>query len=340
MVYLIIFIFFVLSIIILGFKSSKVSSGIFILLNIIFILIATFRSPEMPDYENYYNYFVFGGFERAEIGFITYVENIKHISNNPIFIFGAVATLSVGIKLFVIRKLSPFFWGSILVYLSNIFILHDIIQIRVAVASGILLWSTKYLEERNLKKFLLSVALASLFHISSIVFLPMWLINTTKPQKNIYILIIPISYVLALSGITFGNIASLINLEQVQNLWKMHQSAMEQDIGVNINLFNAVHLIRTIICFYIISNINKIEKYNKLSIVLTKIYAISLVAFNLLSDIPVIAFRVSELLQVVEILLIPTILLIPHYMRINKFVLICYAGCILFINIFYNEFLL
>ena len=340
MIYLFISIFLILSILILGFKSNKVPLGTYIFVNIILILIATFRSPDMPDYENYYNYFTFGGAERFEIGFKTYVESVKHISINPIFIFSAIAALSVSIKLFAIRKLSPLFWGALLVYLSNIFILHDMIQIRAAVASGILLWSTKYLEERNLKYFLLSVALASLFHISSIVFLPLWFVNTTNPQKTIFLLMIPISYVLALNGITFGNIASLINIEQIQNLWNMHQNAMEHDIGVRINLFNAMHIIRLIMCTYIIANLNKIVKYDKKAIILAKIYTISLVAYNLLSDIPVIAFRISELLQVVEILLIPSILLIPYNKLINKLALICYAGCCLFINIYYNEFII
>ncbi|MBR5281517.1 MAG: EpsG family protein [Alistipes sp.] len=319
------------------FATKNVGAGV--LIWCILALIATFRPQDMPDYENYERFFLGSEFARGEIGFKTYVQSLKLFVSKPIVLFGAVAFLSVGIRLFVTRRLSPFFFGSLLLYIAHFFILHDMIQIRVAIAAGIFLWSTKYLEERNGKKFFLTASIAMLFHYSSIVIFPLWFINTIKPQKYLYLSIIPLSYLLTFSGITIGHLAEMIPIASFQALWKMYQMQMENDVGTTINIFNAMQLLRCLVCFYVLWNLPKIAKYSRYAIVWAKIYTISIAAMVLLSDVPVIAFRVSELYQVVEILLLPTILLIPGYRQLGKLLIICFAGCCLVINLFYNQYI-
>lgn len=326
-----------------GYYHHIASKNIIVILVLCFImtLVATFRPSEMPDYENYLDFFRDNnwGKVRYEYGFVQITRLIKKISPNALLCFFSFALISISIKLGAIKKLSPFFWGSVTLYIGGMFILHDMIQMRVAVASGLLLWSTKYLYERNATKFFLIASLALLFHNSSLVIFPLWFLNINKSNKKIYLWMIPVAYALAISGITIGHFANLIPIASFQALWNMYQISMDNGVGVNINLFNIMLLIRCGICTYILFNIDVIAKYIPMAIIWAKIYTISIVALVLLSDVPVIAFRVSELYQIVEVLLIPTLILHPKFRQINKCVVLIFAWCCLFINIFYNQYM-
>ena len=338
MVLYILALFIILSVVLLSKQRWSSNKSFIWVCFCLFIGVTTLRTHNMPDYENYYDYFVSGKFDRAEIGFKFYVETLKHIITNPQILFLAVALLSVGIKWTAIQKLSPCIWGSLLIYLSHFFILHDMIQIRAAIASGLLLWATKFLVEKNAKKFFLTSTIAVLFHNSAFVIFPLWFINTNKAQKNIYMWMIPIAYIIVITGHSFGYLVSHIPIQQIQTLWMMYEQVMARDVGTEINIFNSMHLIRCAMCMFILVNIDKLAKYSPYAIVWTKIYTISFGAFLLLSDIPVIAFRISELLQIVEILLLPTILLLPRYRQLSKYIIIGFAGFCMFINIFYLQY--
>ena len=82
-----------------------------------------------------------------------------------------------------------------------------------------------------------------------------------------------------------------------------------------------------------------IAKKNVYSILYLKIYALSLAALVLLSDIPVLAFRISELFQVIEIVLLPLLVYTFKSKYMGKFVVICIALMISFVNIFYIKLL-
>lgn len=341
MVYIVILLYILFSIFVIFdsklsniFRSNNISS--YIVWGIL-TCIATFRPDGMPDYESYYNFFTIGGSSRFEIGFVSYIEFFKLLSPNPTFLFAMVAMMSIGIKLSIIRKLTNAFWLSLIIYLPGIFILHDMIQIRAAVASGLLLWATKYIYDRDLGKFLITSIIAILFHNSALLILPLWFITCNKSHKLLYILLIPIAYALTIGGITIGHLAELIPIEAIRLSWQMYQISMENDIGTNINIYNSLHILRCIMCLFLLWNIDRISRYSKIAVLWVKIYVLSLALFVLMSDIPVIAFRVSELYQIVEILLIPTIILIPRYRSIGKYIGISFGFCILYINIFYTQ---
>ena len=334
------FLFVVLTIVTLTKQGQRYNTTTYWLLFVLFMCVTTLRTPNLPDYENYYEYFIGNrSFERAEPGFKFYVETLKCLITNPKNLFFAVALLSIGIKWIVIKKLSPFVYCSLLVYLSNFYILHDLIQIRAAIASGLILWSTKYIYEQDWKRFILISTLAVIFHYSALAVYPLWFINSKKGQKYTYISLILIAYVLALAGYRFGHLAMLIPFKSIQTLWLMYENHMSNGIGTEINLFNFAILLRIVFCFYILLNIEKLTHYNPIIIVWTKTYAISIISFVLFSDIPAIAFRISELFQVVEILLIPTILCLITHKQLNRLAIIVYSASYLCINIYYNQFI-
>ena len=319
-------------------QSTRSDTVLLFLFSITLIIIATFRPTEMSDYNNYFMIFRTEKMGRTEIGFTLIVHWVRTWSKEPLLLFGIFAALSIMIKMWAICKMSPFIWTSVMIYISNIFILHDMIQIRCAIASGLLLWAIKYINERKLWKFLIISSLALLFHNSAITIFPLWFLSTKRFQKKTFICLIPLSYVLALSGHLFGNYAQFIEIQSYQHLWKIYHSTIGND---EVNIFNTIQLLRCSICLFILYHINMIAKYNSLIILLVKIYTISLVSLILLSDIPVIAFRISELYQVIEILLIPMFIYIYRNQYVSgRVISFIIALCILLLNTFYLKLLL
>lgn len=212
------------------------------------------------------------------------------------------AIISISMKKLAIIKLTDFWEYSLLIYFSTYFLLQDMTQIRIGVATGFILLSIPYIINRNLKFFLIFMAFAVLFHYAAIVFVPMYLLNVKKINKTLYISIIILSIALALTKYTpfdiilkydFGVFTDKIRNYLLGQAWDKR----------TINIFNFATIIQLIITFIFIFYSSKIE--NKNAILLTKLSAIGIFAFFIFSASPVIAFRVSDIFNTVLMILIP-----------------------------------
>lgn len=305
-------------------------------LSILLIIIATFRDSEMRDYLNYYEFFLKGSADWKEPSFTLFTSFTSSYNINPIWGFFIFALLSISIKMYDIVKLSPSFWGSFIVWLGSTFILHDMIQIRAAVASGILIWSIKYIYYRRFYHFIICILLASAFHYSSLVFCLFYFLKPYKIQKKLYLIIIPIAYICASWGITFGGLVSSINLPSIQTLYKFY--CLEND---SLNIFNPFQILRIITAVILVYRNNIIMKFYPYSTIVIKIYVIGIISLLLLSDISTLAIRVSELILCVEILTVPLIVYIfPKFQLIfGKLYVILYSAFFLLMEIFYLNYL-
>lgn len=312
-------------------QSYKKKKPILFFTIVILTFIAAFRPEDMADRENYLDFWNDWGGERFEIGFTFLSELIRKISDSFYWFLFFFAFFSISLKINAICKITTLIWGSIILYLSNIFILHDMIQMRCAIASGFLLHAVYYIGMRNLKKFLLVSFFAMLFHYSAIIVLPLWFLNIHKPHKYFYIGLIFISYILG-GIIPIETIIGYIPIEGIQNLWDMYETTVDSEI----NIFNAMQLGRTLIVIYLLLTIDRISLYNPFAILLVQIYAISVIALVLLSSVPVVAFRVSELYQIVEIAIVPmAIYSIKGNSFVKRMAVVLVATAFILMNIFY-----
>lgn len=318
-------------------RGKLANKVIFLLLLLLLVSLATFRPDTMRDYMEYAVFFSAGEENfKFEFGFQWFVHIFNAITYEPLFFFFIFALISVSLRLSFLYKYAPFFWISVVVYLSNIYILHDMIQLRAAIASVALLWSTIYIYQKRLKPFILIVVLASLFHYSAIAIIPFYFLSS-KRAKWVYF-IIPLSYVLYLLGIRIGTLVQYIPVDFVQKLYDLYtKSAIYKEETVNV--FNALQIFRCIL-FYVILYYSKIilnhSQYINLYL---KIYALGLSAIILLSDIPTFAFRISELYQSIEILLVPLLVYAFKSRIIGKSIVIFIAYVIAAMNIFYIKLL-
>lgn len=331
-VYLILFFCFSILAIAREKKNQKFVFVVFLLLTIV----ATFRPDTMHDYFEYQKYFLGIENERLEIGFKFIIGLLNTEVNDTIFFFALFAILSIGFRLWFIQKYASFFFLSIVVYLANVYILHDMIQIRAAIASAALLWSTIYIYQRKFGRFICVVLLATLFHYSSLAILPLYVLNIHKTKWMYFIL--PLSYVCYILGIRVGMLIQHIPIDFIQNLYDMYSySAIFEKEEVNV--FNLLHLMRCIFFYFILFRSTMIVKKNAYTILYLKIYVLSLTALVLLSDIPVFAFRISELFQVIEIVLLPLIAYAFTSKYVGKLIVICISLIIASVNIFYIKLL-
>ncbi|MFW5793717.1 MAG: EpsG family protein [Bacteroidota bacterium] len=292
-------------------RDDNASKIIFFSLGFVLILIAGMQ-PEgiTKDYIEYLKgYTSITDFRstRLEPTFVLIVKFVKATFNNPVFLFLIYAAIGVTLKFIAIKRLTSFYILSSLIYLSYFFILHEMTQIRAGIASGFLLLAIKPLYNRNLLQYLALVILASLFHYSAIILLPLWLLNSTKINKTIYLSSIVLSYFLAITGFSVGFLLELIPIKAINLLYEMHKLEMEAGVGQDINIFNSLQLFRVLLVFVLIYFIDLITEKNKYATLLLKIYIIGIVSFLLFSDIPVISFRISQLLNIVEVITIPFI---------------------------------
>ncbi|MFW6272457.1 MAG: EpsG family protein [bacterium] len=336
--------FIILSFIAIINIQGKNDKFIIFILGFFLILFAGLR-PEgsTKDYLNYisgYNSVETFNLTRLEPTFFLIATTTKKCCDNPKLLFLIYATLGVTFKLIAIRNISKLLILSTLIYISYYYLLHEMTQIRVGVASAILLLSIKPIYERNLKKFLILLLIAISFHYTAIIMFLLWFLKPKSLNHRLFLLLIPISYLLVIFNFSLTSLIEFIPIKPIQVLYKMHKFEMEHGIGEYINIFNVIQLLRCMLCLMFIHFHKLLEKHNKFSILLIKIYTLSLVSFVIFSDFPVISFRISELLGIVEIILIPFLIYIFKPRQLSTLFPVSLASVFLFLSLFYIELIL
>ena len=222
-----------------------------------------------------------------------------------------------------------------MVYISNIFVLHDMIQIRAAVASGMLLLAVFYKVRSQFIPFIVTTIIAFLFHYSAILILPIWFLSNTR-RDYFYLWLIPIGYTCAMCDIYLTQLLTLLRLDFIENTLQMYGTLIDSEM----NIFNIVQLLRCVLCFWFWYKINIISSRSEYAIILLKYIPSELQRFHF-SNLPVAAFRISELYLVVEILLLPLLLysVNPQKRIVGKFSILSLSSMFLFLNILYLNIL-
>lgn len=322
-------------------KAYKTHIPHYIIIGIwlILIIIAGLRPSEMPDIRDYrIGYLSVTNYDlgRWEPGFWLIMNFLSSINADFIILLFLMATISIGIRLYAIEKLTHIFWGSMVIYLSNFFILHDMIQMRCAVASGLMLICVYFKIKKQLFRFILTSLIACLFHYSSILIFPIWFISSKRSQPNLFLWLIPISYIIV-SILHFHSTSLFAQIPLVGPYISGYSVNFQQG---EVNIFNALQLIRCTICILIWLNLKKMPK-NDAFIILMKIYSLAICCLPLFSDIYVIAYRVSEFYLLSEIIVIPYLAYVfKPYIELGKLMVISIGVIFLFMNIFYMENLL
>ncbi len=312
---------------------------------VLLFLFAAFKPMGVdPDSPNYLTYYYGGGEEIAretmEFTFVGIIAIAKNYFGGPQGMFILYALLAVPLRAYAITKNTDLWLISLLVWMSNFYILHDLTQIRVSVSAGLFMWGLWFLSEGRRREYLLMALLAICFHYSSIVLLGLVFFGN-KPLNTTWRYILAITpllgYAIHLAGI---DPLTFLPIPFLQDKMELYEELRDSGIaGDKINIFNIVYLLKLLAYYILLWKYNLVEKHTRNFPLLMKLYAISYFSFTAFAFLPVIAFRISELIGVVEIILIPYIAYTVRPLSYGKVIAIAFAfGCFT-LNIFYNNLL-
>lgn len=323
-------------------RGVKTKMSFFLLLWFLMVCYAAFRDgAAVGDYVTYVQMFqdVNDGFTTlTEPSFVYFSQFVGAFGGGVIYVFVFYALIGVSLKFIAIHRLTELWFLSLVVYLSNFFILHELTQMRGGVAAGFLLLCIKPIYDRDWKRFLLFSTCAILFHYSALVILPLWILGH-KPRKTWLFVSIPIAYIVYFSGI---NLIGTIPIPAIEAKLEMYQRVQEfgSDNWSAINVFNLVFICKILIFYMLLWKYELIACRNKYSIVLMKVYCISLMAFPIFATMPVVGFRISELYGIVEIILIPLLYYVFTPRIVSRFIVIVIAMIVVFISVFYSKLII
>lgn len=119
------------------------------------------------------------------------------IDSTIYFLFISFLTFYFLYKTFCQYCIYPF-WG-ICVYISRFYLLRDFQQIRAGLAYAIVVFGTKYITNRDWKRYFILVFISSLFHKSTLIAIPLYFICMINVKKIHIIIGIVLAFVISIN---------------------------------------------------------------------------------------------------------------------------------------------
>ena len=285
---------------------------IYAFLGVIMIFIAGLREVgSTPDTESYEMMFYAKEGDLmallTEPSFNIIVELVQSFSLGVTALFFVYAILAIPIQLTALWKLSKIPFLTLTIYVSYYYMMHDLVQIRCAVASGLFLWAIYfYVEHKRLYTFLL-ILLGTFFHYSAAAGLVIFFLGNGFPKWQKYILyaIVPIGIIVYFTHI---DIFSIIPDEwgglKLMKYRTMREKGAEDEIAgwkFEINLLIWMNIVLYYACIYYHDYLVKHFKYTSIAIKLQGIGFCFLFFVNGLSM--VVGNRMNDYFSVASVLL-------------------------------------
>lgn len=286
------------------------------------ICIATFKPMTTADAGNYERYFYFNDSILIE----TLTEpSYRYLSRlfllfgfDVIAIFFTYALIAIPIKLTFFWKLTPFVFTAMIVYVGIYYPMQDVVQIRSGVAAAFLLWAMIPLQEGRYLQATALFIIATLFHYSSLVFLPLLFVGNMEIDKYwkwILGITIPICILLYLAG--FGAV-NLIPGGAIEGKLEHYKEISETGVGVGeayipykqIMFLGEIVLLYVFIFFY-----ETIHRHCRYAPILIKVLVLEMSFLILFADIEVLGKRLHDLFGIFDAIAFTCLLYIirPRY---------------------------
>lgn len=272
--------------------------------------------------------------------FTLLVMCLRLFTDDPHVLFFVYALLGVGIKLLALRRLSPLFFLPLAIYMGNYYMLHELTQMRAGVAAALFLFAIPYLAQGRRWQAFLWMACAVLFHYSALSLLPLLLFNDkpiNKWRRLAMACVVPIGYALYLLNI---DILTIFYIPVITDKIIIYQDLRDRGVlGDQINVFNAVFLVKLLVYFYLLYFYETLVHYAKYISLLLKVMGLSIVIFLFFAGLPVVAFRASELYGVVDIVLYSYLFFTLRPLWFGRAIVVVVSLSLFAINVFYVHLL-
>ena len=298
----------------------------------LFVFVASFRFRVGADWDSYksiYEYIDAKDISSYPIEplFAYSVYFLKSIVDNYSFFIFVIATFTLCIKFRQFYKYSPFFFVSVMVYLSIQFTTYDLNGIRQGIAMGIVYLSIPYLLNRRLIPFLLTIIIASCFHASSIIVLPFYFISAKRLNRGLVNVILLSSIVIGIASQGFFRnvLVSKIGMNDTYIVDKIISYSNDRSpYGAQLSFgFSAIRRLSIFYMFMLFKDRIKIEEnlYN----LLFNAYFLSIITYFLLSSIEILAARGSLFYSCFDVFIIASFVTIPKSWKFKLIIIVLVA---------------
>lgn len=170
---------------------------------IVLFVLAAFRNNVGYDYQNYKLWYDFA--RRFQGNFMNVASSISvewgflflmMIMPSYRMLVFSIAAAAVALKTIYINKEADARMVCMIIYFMGIFLFCDMGVIRQGLSISVLLYSIKYAINKDIVKFGLLILLASLFHVTALLFIPMYFIADHKYTKKQYYIVAGVSMAL------------------------------------------------------------------------------------------------------------------------------------------------
>jgi hypothetical protein len=250
---------------------------------------------------------------------------------SPVYIFFAIAFLSVFINFYCFKKYSPYVFLTIILYFVHTFLLREMIQIRAGLACSICLYSLIYIEQKKILQFMFLILLSISIHSASIIFCLAYVFYQFNVSTKTLAILLGIALYVGLS-MPLGQLITWIPNEKLTIY--ANSALASKSIGV----FNNPTVIKSLV--FVIIGLVFYERMRKLLphfCVLFHTYYISLLWMLLFNDFSIIAGRIATFFSITEIILVPSYMLLLKkdlfHILIMHIIIVIFAGLTLYLNI-------
>lgn len=346
MIYILISLFFIVfAISLFEERLQKYKSVLYISLCVILVLCAAFKPVGFDNDSEQYEYFFYNNDNPyvligVEYSYVVLSRFFMHFTDDVHIMFLLYGGCGLLMKMSAIKRLSELWFLPIMVYLGNYYVLHELTQIRACVVSGLFMLAIIPLAEGNRKKAFWILVIGCIFHYSTLVLFPaLFLTNKemTPKWRIIWALVVPIGYLIYFLKI---NPLTTLPIPYIGDKLAAYQELSEKgQKGSIVNVFNAVFVVIWFSYLYILYFYDTVIKHNKYLPLMLRLTGISIFMFLVLTFLPVLSFRVSELYGIVEIFIFANIYYTINPKWLGKTVVLIIGLAQFCINAFYANFL-
>jgi hypothetical protein len=351
-VYVIIFILLALLAIDFELNTFRYKSDVLMIIFVLLTFFVGFRSELVDrDYVSYLtNFYVITHYEDYggtgvlpifEPGFVLIVKlcNYVFLNNYVVAVMTVFAFLSLGLKFFVIKKLSYNPFLVILLYFSYFFIYQEMTQIRNGLACSLFFVAVMFYLENKKHLTILCILLAIAFHQSAILYFFIFLLDTKSFNKYKYVSLFLAGVLLGIIRLPIVGLLSSVDLGEVSNKLATYKQLTEVGFVDDVNFLNVINLFSLAITAYLIFCVIKQKLQDTRLILFLKFNIISIFIFGFLVDFSSIAFRITELFWVFFIFLFAYLSKLLPFKSFNIYFVVGVAAIYFYINIFHVKLL-
>lgn len=282
-------------------KYKYLSSMYLVVIGSILFLLAAFRDGIGYDYENYRRIFslitidkVPQGSSNVEWGF--YLLNVISYSFTIVIFISALIAIPMKIKL--ICEYSEDGLLSLIMYFTSVFIMFDMGVIRQGIAITFMLFSVKYIINRDFKKFLLVILCGSLFHITILVTIPLYFLSYMEFDRKVIYVASFIALLFSMFKVTtiIFRLLSMLPLGTIS--YKLNYYLNSNQSNLTMSLIKRIIFLVLFVEFFKVKNIK-----DKKALVFLNGYFLSILVMGFFSSVDIIGGRGSMGLYFMQVFL-------------------------------------